>query len=86
MQEKVKDCYGNACPRCRKCRDWYYAGNIKQDHQRWKRDYSCREIVDKSRWHSRPGATCILLPVRLHLGLQPDDAYSIGVGHCCSCP
>jgi hypothetical protein len=84
--KKLKDCNGNACPRCGKCRDYYYDGNIRLDYQRWTRDYSCREIIDKSRWHSRPNATCVLLALTLFQpSFHPEHAYGLGCGHCCRC-
>ncbi|CAF1480385.1 unnamed protein product [Rotaria sp. Silwood1] len=57
-QKKDEGCGGNACPKCGKCRDWYYDRNIDRDLQRWKCDSNCDEIFDENNWHRRSGATC----------------------------
>ncbi|CAF4780609.1 unnamed protein product, partial [Rotaria sp. Silwood2] len=55
VQEKAKlpKCRGNACPRCGKCFDWYYDGDIDLDDERFSRD-ECYDICDENRWHRRP--------------------------------
>ncbi|CAF1062876.1 unnamed protein product [Adineta steineri] len=50
-------CYGNACPRCGKCTDWYYDGNIKDDMERCERGES-KDINDAKHWHRRPNGAC----------------------------
>ena len=51
-------CHGNACPRCGKCLDWCYDGDVTLDYER----YRCKEsyeILDKKRWHRRPNGPTI---------------------------
>jgi hypothetical protein len=60
---KQHPCGGNPCPRCGKCTDWTYDGDLKGAMEHWMRDES-DEITDQKRWHRHPGATCSYIAIR----------------------
>ena len=55
---KAAQCGGNACPRCNKCIDWSYNGNLHDDYKRYQRDSTCDRITHKDNWFRDPSGTC----------------------------
>ena len=51
-------CYGNACPRCGKCYDWHYDGDIDRDYDRYCRSESY-DVLHPKRWHRRPNGPSV---------------------------
>ena len=58
VRNKVKQCGGTACPRCRKCMDWSYDGDLSGDYKRLQLDNKGDKILDEKYWHRSPDATC----------------------------
>ncbi|CAF1526715.1 unnamed protein product [Adineta steineri] len=60
---KQHPCGGNPCPRCGKCADWTYDGDLKGAMEHWMHGES-DEITDQKRWHRHPNATCAYIAIR----------------------
>lgn len=58
IQKKVTQCGGNACPRCGKCMDWWYKGDLDRDYKNYERDNKCDKILNENSWDRYRHATC----------------------------
>lgn len=68
------DCKGRPCILCGKCRDWYYANDLRnwqwiRNNKEWKdNDWKCwSENRIWEHFHRRDGATCCLSSSSFHI-------------------
>ncbi|CAF1519484.1 unnamed protein product, partial [Rotaria sordida] len=86
VRNKVEQCGGNACARCRKCIDWSYDGDMHDDYKLYHRDNKCNKILDKNCWHRRPDATCHYYSGCSHFyGYDSYHSHYYGGYHVCVC-
>jgi hypothetical protein len=86
VQNKVKQCGGNACPRCGKCIDWSYDGDLDRDYTLYQRDNKCNGILHKDRWERGKYATCRYHSYHSHSFFYYDPYhYDYGYYSVCQC-